>query len=44
MKNIFGIPISDDEEICEETLHEFGCGCSEAVLNPNKEVKPNGSR
>ena len=31
MKNIFGIPISTDEEICEETLHEFGCGCPECT-------------
>lgn len=29
MKELFGIPLSEDEEICEETLHEFGCGCEE---------------
>ena len=31
MKNIFNIPLSDEEEICEETLHEFDCGCPECT-------------
>lgn len=29
MKKIFGVPLSDGEEICEDTLHELGCGCPE---------------
>lgn len=31
MKEIFGIPLSDDEEIGKETLHELGCGCPECT-------------
>ena len=30
-KNLFGVPLSDDEEICEDTEHELGCGCPECV-------------
>lgn len=29
MKEIFGIPMGEDEEVCEDTLHELGCGCEE---------------
>lgn len=29
MKKIFDVPLSDGEEICEDTLHELGCGCPE---------------
>ena len=31
MKKIFGVPLSDGEEICEDTLHELGCGCPECT-------------
>lgn len=31
MKNIFNTPLSNEEEICEETLHEFDCGCPECA-------------
>ncbi len=31
MKKIFGVELSEDEEICEETLHELGCGCPECI-------------
>lgn len=37
MKKIFNILISDDEEICEETLHEFGCGCPECMGHDHEE-------
>lgn len=28
-KKLFGVELGDDEEICEDTLHELGCGCPE---------------
>lgn len=36
-KQIFGIPLSEGEEICDDTLHEFGCGCPECVGHDEEE-------
>ena len=35
MKELFGIPLGEDEEICTETLHELGCGCDECEERDN---------
>lgn len=31
MEKIFGIALAEGEEICEDTLQEFGCGCPECI-------------
>lgn len=37
MKKLFDIELSEEEEICEETLHELGCGCPDCIVEPEKE-------
>jgi len=37
MKKIFDVLLSDGEEICEDTLHELGCGCPECSGHDYKE-------
>lgn len=33
MKKIFDTPLSDEEEVSEDTLHELGCGCPECAIH-----------
>ena len=35
-KEIYDVKLSDEEEVDESTLHEFGCGCEECCGQPNK--------